>query len=222
MGREFQLPRKRRRAKGMPIAYNFAVEETPGPGSGDVTRLLKEWQDGRQDAFERLVPLVYPDLKRIAQGYLRRERQDHTLQATALVHELYFRLCRQREPNWKDRAHFFTFTARIMRMILTDHARRYRRDKRGGEQQRVPMDDQLPWVNLDSAEYLDLDAALDELGRIDERKQRMVEFCHLLGCTTEEAADILQISVATGERDLKFARGWLYRRLRPDAASPAF
>ena len=185
--------------------------------SGDVTRLLREWKEGRAGAVDELLPLVYPDLKLIASGYLRRERPDHTLQATALVHELYFRLCQQREANWKDRAHFFTFTAKIMRMILADHARKTHREKRGGRAEKLPLSDQLPWVNLNGPEYLDLDLALDELERIDARKAQMIEFCHLLGCTTEESADILQISVATAERDLKFARGWLYKRLRPDA-----
>jgi RNA polymerase sigma factor (TIGR02999 family) len=194
--------------------YNFPVGE-----SGEVTRLLQEWKEGRSGAVDELLPLVYPDLKRIAYGYIRRERPDHTLQATALVHELYFRLCRQREANWKDRAHFFTFTAKAMRMILADHARRNLREKRGGHRERLPLSDQLPWVDLNGPEYLDLDMALTELERIDERKAQMVEMCHLLGCTTEEAADILQISVATAERDLKFARGWLYKRLRPHSDS---
>jgi RNA polymerase sigma factor (TIGR02999 family) len=185
------------------------------PDAGDITRLLREWKNGQQDAFQELVPLVYSDLKRIAYGYLQRERPDHTLQATGLVHELYLRLCSQREANWEDRAHFYTFTAKIMRMILADHARRNLREKRGGGSQRVPLTDQLPWIDLSGPEYLDLDAALDELEKIDGRKAQMVELCHLLGCTTEESAGVLHISVSTAERDLKFARGWLFRRLRP-------
>jgi|SRR5579884_899728 len=200
-------------AQGVSHRYNLGVRE-----SGDVTALLREWKEGRPEAMDQLLPLVYPELKRIAQGYLHREQPGHTLQATALVHELYLRLCRQREANWKDRVHFFTFTARVMRMILADHARRNLREKRGGHAKRVPLNDQLPWATLDTPEYLDLDAALDELERIDARKAQMMEFCHLLGCTTEEAADILQISLATAERDLKFARGWLFRRLRPEQA----
>ncbi|MGA3189658.1 MAG: sigma-70 family RNA polymerase sigma factor [Bryobacteraceae bacterium] len=188
------------------------------PEAGDITRLLRDWRDGDRGAFEALLPLVYPDLKRIAYGYLRRERADHTLQATGLVHELYLRLCNQREANWEGRAHFFTFTAKIMRMILADHARRNQRDKRGGKSEQVPLTDQLPWVDLNGPEYLDLDRALEELDRIDGRKVQMVELCYLLGCTTRESAEILQISVPTAERDLKFARGWLYRRLRSDGA----
>src|SRR5580700_8418556 len=107
------------------------------PEAGEITRLLRDWRDGDREAFEALLPLVYTDLKRIAYGYLRRERADHTLQATGLVHELYLRLCNQREANWEGRAHFFTFTAKIMRMILADHARRNQREKRGGKNERV-------------------------------------------------------------------------------------
>jgi RNA polymerase sigma factor (TIGR02999 family) len=182
---------------------------------GDITQLLQAWKDGRTEALEQLIPLVYPDLKRIAYSYLRRERAGHTLQATGLVHELYLRLCNQREANWQDRSHFFTFAAKVMRMLLADHARRNLREKRGGHNERVPLSDQLPWVDLNGPEYIDLDSALDELEKIDKRKSQMVELCHLLGCTTEESAEILHISLATAERDLKFARGWLYRRLRP-------
>ncbi len=189
------------------------------PEPGDITRLLRQWKDGQPEAFEKLLPLVYSDLRRIASGYLRRERVGHTLQATGLVHELYLRLCNQREANWEDRAHFFTFTAKIMRMILADHARRNQREKRGGGSEPLPLSDQLPWVDLNGPEYLDLDLALDELEKIDGRKAQMMELCYLLGCTTQESAEILQISVATAERDLKFARGWLYRRLRPDEAA---
>ena len=182
---------------------------------GDITQLLQEWKEGRPEALQQLIPLFYPDLKRIAYSYLRRENPGHTLQATGLVHELYLKLCNQREANWEDRRHFYTFAAKVMRMLLTDHARRNLRDKRGGQQERVPLSDQLPWVDLNGPEYMDLDAALDELEKIDKRKAQMVELCHLLGCTTQESAEILHISLATAERDLKFARGWLYRRLRP-------
>jgi RNA polymerase sigma factor (TIGR02999 family) len=187
--------------------------------AGDITRLLQEWKEGQPEAFQELLPLVYSDLRRIAYSCLQREHPGHTLQATGLVHELYLRLCNQRVPNWADRAHFFTFTAKIMRMILVDHARRNLRLKRGGPQERVPlseqMNGQLPWFNLNGPEYIDLDSALDELEKIDKRKAQMVELCHLLGCTTQESAELLQVSLATAERDLKFARGWLYNRLRP-------
>jgi RNA polymerase sigma factor (TIGR02999 family) len=187
---------------------------------GDITQLLHEWKEGKPEALQQLIPLIYPDLKRIASGYLRREQPGHTLQATGLVHELYLKLCNQREANWEDRSHFYTFAAKVMRMLLTDHARHNLREKRGGQQERVPLSDQLPWVNLNGPEYIDLDSALDELEKIDPRKAQVIELCHLLGCTTNETAEILHISVATAERDLKFARGWLYRRLRPDESVP--
>lgn len=188
--------------------------------AGDITRLLQEWKEGQPEAFQALLPLVYADLRRIAYGCLQQEHPGHTLQATGLVHELYLRLCNQRAPNWEDRAHFFSFTAKIMRMILIDHARRNLRLKRGGQSERVPLSDQLvtdqlPWFNLNGPEYIDLDSALDELEKIDKRKAQMVELCHLLGCTTQESAEMLHVSLATAERDLKFARGWLYNRLRP-------
>lgn len=188
------------------------------PEPGDITRLLQEWNEGDRSAFQELLPLVYSDLRRIAYSCLQRENPGHTLQATGLVHELYLRLCNQRVRDWSDRAHFFAFTSKIMRMILVDHARRNQRLKRGGHRERVPLNDQLPWLNLGGPEFIDLDAALDELERIDKRKAQMVELCHILGCTTQESAEMLQVSLATAERDLKFARGWLYNRLRPGEA----
>jgi len=182
---------------------------------GDITRLLRDWKEGRPDAFDQLMPVVYGDLRRIALGYFRHERHDHTLQATGLVHELYLRLCQQRENNWNDRAHFYTFAAKVMRRILADHARRGRAEKRGGPHLRVPLSDDLAWVDVSGPQMLDFDRALAALEGIDERKARMIELCHFLGCTTQEAADMMEISLATAERDLKFARGWLYRQMYP-------
>lgn len=182
---------------------------------GDITQLLRQWKDGEPDAFRSLFPLVYGDLRRIAGGYLSRERPGHTLQATALVHELYMKLTNQREADWQDRSHFFAFAAKLMRMILTDHARRQMRDKRGSGAVHLALSDQFAWVDVNGPEFIDFDVALDELEAIDARKARMVELCHVLGYTTPESAEIMQVSLATAERDLKFARGWLYRRLRP-------
>lgn len=185
---------------------------------GDITSLLHAWKEGRPGAFEQLMPVVYADLKRIALGYLRHERQDHTLQATGLVHELYLRLCQQRESDWNDRAHFYTFAAKVMRMILADHARRHHAGKRGGAGERVPLSEDLAWVDVSGPQMLDFDRALQGLEEIHERKARMVELCHFLGCTTKEAAGILGISLATAERDLKFAKGWLYRQMYPQSS----
>lgn len=192
------------------FAIIFAMNEP-----GDITRLLRQWKDGQPDALRNLFPLVYGDLRRIAGGYLNRERPGHTLQATALVHELYFKLCGQREADWHDRSHFYAFAAKLMRLILTDHARRHMRDKRGSGAVHLALSDQFAWVDVNGPEFIDFDRALDELEEIDRRKAQMVELCHVLGYTTPESAAIMNISVATAERDLKFARGWLYRRLRP-------
>src|ERR1700678_1167273 len=137
-----------------------------GPERGDITRLLREWKNGHPDALQQLIPLVYPDLKRIAYGYLQHEKPGHTLQATGLVHELYLRLTNQREANWENRAHFYTFSAKVMRMILADHAQHNLREKRGGRAERLPLSDQLPWLDLTGPEFIDLDLALDELERI--------------------------------------------------------
>jgi RNA polymerase sigma factor (TIGR02999 family) len=224
MGAAARACRRRRPGRSLSVCVITAwIERKSGfcdnlwvPDAGDITRLLQDWKDGKPKAFESLVPLVYADLRRIAHGYLLREQPGHTLQATGLVHELYLRLSNQREANWEDRAHFYTFSAKIMRMILADHARRNLRAKRGGHAERLPLNDQLPWFDLTGPEFIDLDQALNELERIDGRKAQMVELCHLLGCTTQESADILHISLATAERDLRFARGWLYRRLRAE------
>lgn len=160
------------------------------------------------------MPVVYSQLRGIAAAYLRREQGAPTLQATALVHELYLRLLRQRKAEWNDRSHFFTFAAKLMRMILIDHARTRLAAKRGGEYERVPLSPQLAWIDVGGADMLDLDRALVDLDDLDPRKVRIVELHHLLGCTLDETAELLQVSPATVERDLKTVKAWLYRRLR--------
>jgi RNA polymerase sigma factor (TIGR02999 family) len=187
---------------------------------GDVTLLLQAWQAGDTINLQRLVPLVYDDLHRIAVGLMRRERCDHTLQPTALLNELYMRLLRQRKMSCEDRHHFFIFAARLMRNILTDHARARLAQCRGGggergpEQQPVPQSSFLSWVGSCDEDMLDLDRALDRLEMHDPRKARLVELRFFLSCTTEEACEILEISHATAERDLRFARAWLFNTLR--------
>lgn len=180
---------------------------------GEVTRLLKSWRDGDAAAFERLIPMVYDQLHRIALGLMRRERTDHTLQPTALLNEFYMRLLRQRKVTWNDREHFFTFTARLMRNILMDHARAHLAQRRGGGIG-LPVSSELPWMGSSAEELLDLNSALHRLEEIDPRKARLVELRFFLSFTTEETCEILNISHATAERELKFARGWLYRELR--------
>ena len=187
------------------------------PEKGDITLLLGKWKDGEASAFEELMPLVYPHLRQVAAAYIRRERNPDLLQGTALVHELYIRLLNQKKAAWEDRRHFYTFSARVMRLILIDHARESQAQMRGGGLERVPLSDDLAWVNIGSAEMLDLDRALDELAALDAGKVQMVELRYFLGCTAEETAELMQVSKATVDRELRFIKGWLYRRIAPDA-----
>jgi RNA polymerase sigma factor (TIGR02999 family) len=191
------------------------------PARGEITLLLAKWKDGEPSAFEELMPLVYPHLRQVAAAYVRRERNPDVLQATALVHELYLKLLNQKKAAWEDRRHFYTFAAKVMRMILIDHARESLTQMRGGGYERIPLSDDLSWVNIDSPELLDLNGALDELGALDARKVQLVELRYFLGCTSEETAELMQVSKATVDRDLKFIRSWLFRRIRPDAVEDA-
>jgi RNA polymerase sigma factor (TIGR02999 family) len=182
---------------------------------GEVTRLLERWREGDPDVLENLIPLVYGQLHRIAEGYMRREREDHTLQPTALVNEVYMRLLSQRKVTWHDRGHFYTFAARIMRNILKDHARAHLAERRGGPGAiRLPLSDELAWVGTSSAEILDLNRALDRLEKLDQRKAHLIELRFFLALTLEETAEVLSISLSTAERDLKFSRSWLYQELK--------
>lgn len=182
---------------------------------GEVTRMLERWREGDSDVLESLIPLVHGQLHRIARGYMRRERDDHTLQPTALVNEVYMRLINQRKITWNDRGHFFTFAARMMRNILKDHARAHLAERRGGPGAiRLPLSEELAWVGSSSVEILDLNRALDRLEQLDERKARLVELRFFLALTMEEVAEVLSISLATAERDLKFSRSWLYHELK--------
>ncbi|MBL0160884.1 MAG: sigma-70 family RNA polymerase sigma factor [Bryobacterales bacterium] len=188
--------------------------------AGEVTRLLQSWREGDPEAFERLIPVVYDQLHRIALGLMRHERSDHTLQATALLNELYVRLLNQRKVSWEARGHFFTFTARLMRNILVDHARSRTAQRRGGEDQwKLPITDDLPWIGDADENLFDLSRALDKLEKLDARKARIVELRFFLSFTTVETADVLGISHATVERELKFARSWLFRELRGEDAA---
>lgn len=187
------------------------------PGGGEITLLLAKWRDGEPFAFEQLMPLVYPHLREVAAAYVRRERNPDVLQATVLVHELYLRMLNQKKAAWEDRGHFYTFAAKVMRMILIDHARGNQAEMRGGGAQRVPLSNDLPWVDIGSSKLLDLNRALDELNELDSYKVQLVELRYFLGCTSEETADLMQVSKATVDRDLKFVKSWLYRRVYPDA-----
>lgn len=181
---------------------------------GEITQLLLKWQEGSARAFEELIPVVYPHLRRIAAAYVRNNGEHGALQATALVHELYLRLVNQKKASWADHAHFYAFSAKVMRMILIDHARGKLSQKRGGKAQHVPLSDQLPWVEIGNESILDLNEALNELKDLDSDKVQLVELRYFLGCTTEETAKVMNVSVATVNRDLKFVRSWLFARIK--------
>jgi RNA polymerase sigma factor (TIGR02999 family) len=167
------------------------------------------------------MPLVYSHLREVAASYIRRERNPDVLQATVLVHELYLRLLNQKKAAWDDRRHFYTFAAKVMRMILIDHARESQTQMRGGGFERVPLSDDLAWINIDSPELLDLNRALDELGALDAPKVQLVELRYFLGCTAEETAALMQMSKSTVDRELKFIKSWLYRRIHTGVAGNA-
>ena len=199
----------------------MCLEAFVEPAKGEITLLLAKWKDGDPSAFENLMPLVYPHLRQVAAAYIRRERNPDVLQATALVHELYLRLLNQKKAAWDDRRHFYTFAAKVMRMILIDHAREIQAQMRGGGLERVPLSDDLVWVNIDSPEMLDLNQALDELSALDAYKVQLVELRYFLGCTAEETASLMEVSKSTVDRDLKFTKSWLFRRVHPGVVEDA-
>ncbi len=181
--------------------------------SHDVTELLVRFRDGDRAAGERLLPLVYSELRRIAAHHLRRERLDHTLQATALVHEAYLRLIEQREGDWKSRSHFFGLAAHLMRLILIDHARKRRAGKRGGRQQKVELDDALVADGQSPDQLLIIDQALKELALFDARAAQVVEMRFFGGLSVDETAEALEVSPTSVQRDWRTARLWLRRWL---------
>ncbi len=188
----------------------------PVPPAHTVTRLLQEWRAGDAAALERLMPLVYKELHAIAARYLARERSDHTLQSTALVHEAFLKLVDQRQVDWRCRAHFFGLSARLMRRILVDHARRATRAKRGSGKAKVSLEDVGSVARArtaDPVEVLTLDRALGELEAIDGRQARVVELRFYGGLTLEETAEALELSPATVKREWAMARAWLYRQV---------
>ena len=178
-----------------------------------ITQWLNDWRDGDQEAFERLVPAAYDHLHGLAERYVRGERAGHTLQATALVHELFLRLVRNQRVQYTSRAHFFAFAAKMMRRILVDHARKFRSAKRGDGQAPVALAPELAWVDAASPQMLDLDQALSELAEIDPDKVRVIDLRFFLGATAEETADLLGRSRSGVDRDVAFAVSWLHRRL---------
>ena len=183
----------------------------------NLTGLLIEWRQGDRAALDRLTPLVYDEIRRIAHRYVQREREGHTLQTTALVNEAYLRLAGQQQINWQNRAHFFAVTAQVMRHILIDYARRRQFVKHGGEAQRISFDEVLATQEATlmskprAAELLALDEALDELGKLDPRKGRVVELRYFGGLSLDETAEVLEVSPMTVRRDWRAAKAWLYK-----------
>jgi RNA polymerase sigma factor (TIGR02999 family) len=183
------------------------------PENGDVTRLLQQVGPGGRDALDRVLPVVYAELQRLARRQLRGERADHTLQTTDLVHEAYVKLGGLDRIEWKNRAQFFAIAARAMRRVLVDHAAGRRAAKRGGEPRRVPLDEAMLMVEERADEVLALNDALAGLEEVDPRLVRIVECRYFAGFSIEETAEALEISPATVKRDWTVARAWLHREL---------
>ena len=179
----------------------------------DVTEMLRAWRRGEAAALDRLMPLVYAELKRIAAAYLRRESSGHTLQATALVNEAYLKLVDQTRADWQNRAQFFGVAAQLMRRILVDHAREHRAVKRGSGVERITFDAALDVPQAHDVDLLALDDALSELARFDPRQSRIIELRYFAGLEINETAEVLGISPATVKREWTSARAWLYNQL---------
>lgn len=185
---------------------------------GEVTQLLIELRAGKREAEEKLIPLVYAELRRLAAHYLRAERADHTLQPTALVHEAYIRLTNVREVDWQSRSHFFATAAMVMRRILVDHARAQQADRREALHNAVSLEDALVVSPTRSSELIALDEALSRLTQIDPRRGKIVELRFFGGLSEEEAGMVLGISARTVKRDWRIAKAWLYDELNSDCA----
>lgn len=184
---------------------------TVGP-TPDVTQLLSQWTDGDPRALDALLPLVYDELRRLARSYLQRERSDHTLQSTALVHEAYLRLVDQ-NVSWQNRAHFFGIAAQMMRRILVDHARGRNSAKRGEGVCKVTLDEEIARAGQRDLDVIALDEALTNLARFDPQQSRIVELRFFAGLSIEDTSEILKISPATVKRDWAMAKAWLFREM---------
>ena len=183
------------------------------PSQQDITHLLQAWSEGDEAAFESLTPLVYEELHRLARGYMAQERPDHTLQTTALVNEAYLRLINWRKVSWRNRAHFFGVSARLMRHVLVDFARRRPQDKREGKLHQVALDEALILCRERGPDLIALDDALKTLAELDLRKSNIVELRFFGGLTIEKTAEFLKISPITVKREWNKARAWLLREL---------
>ena len=183
------------------------------PSPHNVTQILQAWSDGDREALDKLIPIVYEELRRQAARYLRRERPGHTLQTTALIHEAYLRLIDQKDVRWRNRAHFFAVAASLMRRILVDHARKGQAAKRGGPAVKLPLGEAAAVTSGRDMNLVALDEALTRLAAIEERKSRVVELKYFGGLSTEEAAEVLGVSPATVRHDWSLAKAWLRREI---------
>jgi RNA polymerase sigma factor (TIGR02999 family) len=180
----------------------------------EVTELLMKWGEGDKDVLDRLLPIVYAELHRMAARYLRGERVDHTLQPTALINEAYLRLIDSNSVTWENRTHFFGIAARVMRRILVDHARQHRSDKRGGEFKKVPIDAaNEPASKQEDLDLVALDAALTRLAEVDPELSKLVELRYFAGLTIEDAAQVMSLSLGTAKRRWTAAKAWLRREI---------
>ena len=193
---------------------------SPEPAT-DVTQLLVSWSAGNPAALEELMPLVYSELHRLAAAYLRRERADHTLQSTALVHEAFLKLVNQRDVEWRNRAHFYGIAAQMIRRILVDYARAHGADKRGAGAEKLSLDEAIALPGSPDLDLVALDDALQGLARFDARQSRLVELRFFAGLTLEETAEVLGMSLATAKRDWVSAKAWLSRELRKQSPAHA-
>ena len=182
--------------------------------SEGVTQLLINWRNGDKAALDQLMPLVYEELRRLARGFMGRERNNHTLQTSALINEAYLKLVDQDETNWQNRAHFFAVAAQIMRHILVDHARSYGYEKRGAGAQRVSLDDAKVFSEERAGELVALDEALTDLAAVDPRKSRLVELRFFGGLNIDETAEVMDLSPTTVQREWRAAKAWLQRFIK--------
>jgi RNA polymerase sigma factor (TIGR02999 family) len=186
----------------------------------DVTLLLNDWASGETSALDRLMPMLYPELHSLASAYLRRGGSPFTLQTTAVVNELFVKLLANRPRRLDSRKHFYVLAARIMRAALVDHYRQSRAEKRGGDRHRVPLHEELAWVDANSAEIVAFDRALTDLEAVDRQQADVFALRFVLGCTAGETAELTGLSKATVDRKVRLARGWFFQRLRASISEP--
>ena len=187
---------------------------TPDSKPVNITEMLRDWSSGKPEAIDQLLPHIYAELHRQAEAYMRRERPDHTLQTTGLVHEAYLKLAEQQNVEWKNRGHFFAVAAQAMRRILVDHARTRNREKRGGPVQNLALEDALvAAAEEENVDLIALDEALSRLAEFDPQQARIVELRYFAGLSLEETADAIGISRATAARDWAVAKAWLFREM---------